>query len=392
MDAIPIFSQVKSLVQVISGDHKGAKATQKNFLKLCPGVSQGTSVVQALSGDKEGAKETQKQFLKGMNGALDSLPVVGHVKGTVHYICGDKEGGHNAMKAATRTTGVMAGGVGGFLVGGPVGATVGGMMAGVAMDEAISITDVLVCKEKQLYGTLGIIQHIVEDPKNGGNYVDLIGSIALDGATGYAGGKGLGRKIEYKVQKGKLQNVVGKGAVKQIVDAGESIREIRSTTTIKGNKPHVLTIAEDLQTGKKYKGQNLQIRKILKDNNDMAGGPTELQKRVPDARLPLKRNPATCAEQQAYSRLYKDRVNAEPGQIRSVSVKMSKNHRRPVTVERCENCKQFSPAMGSVPTDIIGEKIVPKRVGLKTLSAYSALGLGICALDEESKHLSKNTV
>ncbi|XP_039621511.1 uncharacterized protein LOC120536989 [Polypterus senegalus] len=386
MDAIPIFSQVKSLVQVISGDRKGAEATQKNFLKLCPGVSQGTSLVQALSGDNEGAKETQKQFLKGMNGAVDSLPVVGHVKGTVHYICGDKEGGHNAMKAATRTTGVMAGGVGGFLVGGPVGATVGGMMGGLAMDDAITCADIIANgKNAKPYGLLGNIEQIIEDPNNAGNYVDLVGNVTLDGITGYVAGQGLGKKIKCKLEEKKLQKMVGNAAAEQIMDAGESMTEIHSSTDIKNNKPHVLTVAEDLQTGKKYKGHNVQIRKVLKNNKKMCNGPTELQKRVPNAKAPLKRHAASCAEQQAYNHLYKDRVNVAPGEIRSVSVKMSKTLKRPVTVQRCDNCKVFSSAMGSVPTDLIVEIPVPKRMSWSKVCVSTGVGCGIRALAHKSK-------
>lgn len=52
----------------------------------------------------------------------DGIPVVGHAKGLVHYAVGDTEGGNSAMKSAIRTTGTMAAGAGGFLVGGPVGA------------------------------------------------------------------------------------------------------------------------------------------------------------------------------------------------------------------------------------------------------------------------------
>lgn len=126
MDGFPVISQVKSLVQWASGDSEGAEETQKNFLKLCPVISQATSAVQAIAGDEEGARETQLAFLEGVNAMVDSVPVVGHVKGTVHYICGDKDRGDNAMKAASHTTGVIGEGVAGFLIGGPVGAAAGG--------------------------------------------------------------------------------------------------------------------------------------------------------------------------------------------------------------------------------------------------------------------------
>ena len=65
-----------------------------------------------------------------MSNFADGIPVVGHVKGGIHYICGDKEGGDNAMKSSSRTVGVIGGGVGGFFVGGPAGAIGGGLTGG----------------------------------------------------------------------------------------------------------------------------------------------------------------------------------------------------------------------------------------------------------------------
>nr|XP_045588432.1 uncharacterized protein LOC123750362 [Procambarus clarkii] len=130
LDAFPGLSQIKSVVQLVTGDTEGAAATQQNFLKLCPGVSQVTSVVQVISGDEEGAKETQKEFLKGVNDLVDSVPVVGHAKGTAHFAFGDNAGGHKAVQAANRTTGAIIGGVGGLVVGAPVGAVKGAIAGG----------------------------------------------------------------------------------------------------------------------------------------------------------------------------------------------------------------------------------------------------------------------
>lgn len=106
MDWIPGLSQAKSLFQVVCGDLEGARQTQENFLKQCPVVSQGTSLVQAtILDDEEGALKTQKAFLKTMSGVADGIPAVGHVKGVIHYACGDKEGGDQAMKSSSRTVG-----------------------------------------------------------------------------------------------------------------------------------------------------------------------------------------------------------------------------------------------------------------------------------------------
>jgi hypothetical protein len=105
MDWIPGLSQIKSAVQAISGDTDGARQTQINFLKTCPIVSQGTSAVQAIAGDRRAAEETQKAFGKTMSGLADGIPVVGHIKGGIHYACGDKAGGDQAMKSSSHSVG-----------------------------------------------------------------------------------------------------------------------------------------------------------------------------------------------------------------------------------------------------------------------------------------------
>ena len=76
-----------------------------------------------------------------LNDTADSLPVVGHIKGGIHYAIGDTEKGDQAMKASSRTVGVFSGGAAGFLVGGPVGAVAGGVMGGASMDGITTAID-----------------------------------------------------------------------------------------------------------------------------------------------------------------------------------------------------------------------------------------------------------
>ena len=101
-DSIPVVSQTKSLVQAIGGDTEGARRTQENFSRQCPVVSQTRSLVEASMGDVDAARETQKEFVQGASNFADKVPVVGHIKGGIHYACGDKEGGDKAMMHATR--------------------------------------------------------------------------------------------------------------------------------------------------------------------------------------------------------------------------------------------------------------------------------------------------
>lgn len=86
-DWIPVVSQVKSLVQAVTGDVKGARKTQENFSRECPIVSQVRSVVELAAGDKEAALDTQLRCLGTVNNVADGLPVVGHVKGWWFDFC-----------------------------------------------------------------------------------------------------------------------------------------------------------------------------------------------------------------------------------------------------------------------------------------------------------------
>jgi hypothetical protein len=117
-DQLPIISQVKSLVQVIAGDSQGARDTQDNFTK---GIFLPAPIIRSLvelgQGNSAAAGQTWKSTGNNLEGIVDGLPVVGHAKGAIHYAAGDTARGTQIMKSATRTTAVIGGGVGGFIVG-----------------------------------------------------------------------------------------------------------------------------------------------------------------------------------------------------------------------------------------------------------------------------------
>ncbi len=121
--------------------------------------------------------------------------MVGHVKGGIHYLVGDEEGGDKAMKSATRTTGVVAGGVGGFFLGGPVGAVAGGVYGGAVTD----MTTTLVTNEPS--GYVAAIQNAVNNP-NPGDIFDLCLMPVADGLTGYSAGSVVRRLTSSQPQTG----------------------------------------------------------------------------------------------------------------------------------------------------------------------------------------------
>ena len=127
-------SQAKSVAQWAFGDTEGALNTQDEFTSTFPIISQTHSVVEWTQGDTDKAWETQKKFFSGLSDSINGIPGVGHIKGVVHYVWGDRDGGDRAMKSASRTTGVMVGGTAGFMMGGPAGAVAGGVLGGVITD------------------------------------------------------------------------------------------------------------------------------------------------------------------------------------------------------------------------------------------------------------------
>ena len=118
-----------------------------------------------------------------MSDLADGIPVVGHAKGGIHYICGDEEGGDKAMISATRTTVVAGSGVVGTLVAGPVGAVALGINGGLLYDTGHSIaTD-------KPQGFAATVDKIAENPGDAGAWVDAAGGLAMDGVTGYGAGR-----------------------------------------------------------------------------------------------------------------------------------------------------------------------------------------------------------
>jgi hypothetical protein len=81
------------------------------------------SAVEAGCGDYEAARRTQQHFARELEGMADGLPVVGHIKGAVHYGLGQTEKGRRSMVSASRTVAVVGAGI----AGGPGAAAAAGV-------------------------------------------------------------------------------------------------------------------------------------------------------------------------------------------------------------------------------------------------------------------------
>ena len=401
MDAIPLLSQTKSLFQAVFFDFEGARRTQENFSRQCPVVSQVRSACELATGDSKAAIETQKQCLGFVNDVVNGIPAVGHVKGGIHYLCGDTDGGDKAMKSASRTTGVMGGGVVGFFVAGPPGAAAGGIAGGLAVDGLTTGIDSAVHGfEYRPSGMVSQVTEIAKDPKNPGLYFDTLAMPVFDAMSGISAGKSVSKfanKIEtkrlaYNRNKADIVGKVGETAYKDVSKTARAARQHMRRGDVKSNVPKVITRAKDLKTKKSYTGCNRQLRQNLrKTRGGMSrsqakknsffkdGAKSNVQKRVPNARKVLRRDPRTCAEHHALHKLYDDRPSARPSEIRTCTVKVNARNGTIQALKRCDNCMEFGNTMGSVPTDAINGLTIPENPGYPVSKSGSALLIGSAA-------------
>ncbi|VDH89956.1 Hypothetical predicted protein [Mytilus galloprovincialis] len=410
-DWIPLVSQVKSFVQWVCGDSDGAKQTQINFTKQCILVSQLRSLGELIFISKEAAIDTQCEFRDTtVYGVLDSIPIVGHLKGLVHYALKDRERGDRAMKAASRTAATLFGATVGFALGGPPGAVAGGVSGGILAD---GITTGLVssyCWEYKPSGFIKEVTDVYNDPKNGGKWFDAVFTILGDGLTGYFMGKGaIKAKIAVELRKFEcLQKVlideVGPEATVQSIEAATRLDKTHTIFKVPENKPHITSVVE--YKDEFFDGHNEQVRKhcrsekgkaaqtehgnydVMSDYSMNNETPTHFENKFPKLKVPKKkrngkknRKPRTCAEHRAYTKLYKKYPDANPKDTRVCTVQYAKNGKIRA-IKRCDNCLAFKSGMGVAPTDFIPDLDVPKktRYGKTRFRNQAAKGVGWISL------------
>jgi len=187
-DTIPVVSQLKSAVQAIAGDSEAARQTQINFANQMPVVSQIKSAVQAATGDKQGARDTQMHFLKNAETMVDGTPVVGHIKGGIHMLAGDKERGLDIIRGATSTTGVVVGAV----LGGPAGAIADGLATNMVITN-IDTTVAAANDDDPQIKSYGMVNYLINiGKKSVGEHFDVIAGMSVDVAGGMTAKKSSG--------------------------------------------------------------------------------------------------------------------------------------------------------------------------------------------------------
>lgn len=111
-----ITSPIKVTCQLATGDFEGARETTKDVIVTTPVISHVAAGVVKLSGEDEAAAKLWNDSNRNLNSITNSIPVVGHAKGLVHYACQDPVGGQEAVQTANRSTVAVAQGVGTVLV------------------------------------------------------------------------------------------------------------------------------------------------------------------------------------------------------------------------------------------------------------------------------------
>lgn len=111
----------------------------------------------------------------------------------------------------------------------------------------------------------------------------------------------------------------------------------------------------------------------------------------PEAKPQLKRNPACCAEHQAFDSFHKA---AAPGSAQRFAQVVSVMFKEGMykTVMRCKNCLSYAEAMGKVITDKVAGKIVPvTRITplVTTACKCGALGVGVAVAVDLNQHKVK---
>uniref|UniRef100_A0A0G4GFM9 Uncharacterized protein n=1 Tax=Chromera velia CCMP2878 TaxID=1169474 RepID=A0A0G4GFM9_9ALVE len=143
------------------------------------------------------------------------------------------------MKLASRTLGVAGGGVGGFLVAGPVGAVAGGVAAGAAMDGITYGSDVAINGDKAKPTGMGelVMRYNQETGnKKAGACFDLVTGVAGDAVTGWAVGGLAGRALSSAAaasESAAAAGATGEGAASASAASAASAPMQASTFTLK---------------------------------------------------------------------------------------------------------------------------------------------------------------
>ena len=107
---------------------------------------------------------TQAKFInatkENVECILNGTPVIGHAKAMAHYAMGNPKAGNKAIKASTRSVGVLTGATLGMAAGGPVGAYSGGIFGGMYVDGILTQVESAITSEYRPNGVFYLYDRI----------------------------------------------------------------------------------------------------------------------------------------------------------------------------------------------------------------------------------------
>lgn len=150
------------------------------------------AVVECANKTTRAGERAGTGLLDVADGVTDGLPVIGHVKGGVFRAMGDRERSDRALKSSSRSVSVLAGGVKGYLVGGPVGAVVGGVVCGAAMDGTITGVESALHRKFRPHGQIACWYQVAHATSSEQRISGIVGGAmtpVVDALSGFAAGK-----------------------------------------------------------------------------------------------------------------------------------------------------------------------------------------------------------
>ena len=389
-----IYTGIESAVLITSagvakvcGDDKGAKKMANaagNAWKEYSETNLIAAPVKLISLDIQGKHcerlELKKSFGNIVSSFVDGIPVVGHTKGIIHYALGDKERGHKAIEASTRSTAVLGAGIAtGGLGGGLALGAIAGLGTGVAYDAtATGIDKAVNGKDSPLHGHMNLAN---ADKMNPNEIISSVFGVVGDAMTGMGGakmGKALRAKhIAKKTGQRRLQNtyknskklkktgVDYRTATKQTMETAKESKNARATLSKKNN--FATSKVVDKTTKKSGVGHSAKFRVQARKEGVMPRGPkgvirndygkpSLLQRKHPYVKQAPNRNvpQAACAEHPAFDQLSKKSSTYSAKNVNTITV--FNNNGDVQTAARCGNCALYGDKMGIAITDCIPDR------------------------------------
>jgi len=331
-------------------------------------------------GDEEGADEVAKKLGKAFENVADSTPIVGHIKGIVHYCKGDTEKGNKCMESATRNTAVLGAGMvtGGasLSVGWGAGAGVG---TGIVYDGiATGIDKGVNGNEASNRGVFGLKDAANSDDPNQffGVLMGPVGD-AMSGASGNQLGKLIRNRCKLASQNSMKKHFKEKGAsnpknaTKTTMNSAKQCKSVKDSLS-KKREQVINTNIKDNVSKKSGSGQNYRVRKLVgkkktRSGNvfskkksgslDVGSNKTFLQKTqpevTPDPKTPW--NQSNCAEQAAFNDLGSKVKSLDVSNCTTATTRIHRgaDGGTAYPMPSCGNCAKFN--MGEVVTNMLPE-------------------------------------